>query len=167
MNSKKSKIIILILVIMLLAAAIGGGVWWAKKKSAATREKNLGVYEAMVQVRDQKSDNPAEDARASLKAGDVIVIFPEGHPWSETERISSLILKLKITPEEAAELTAPQTKEVKNGNTGGRGETGERETIRARAYRLKIEKLKFDPEKISEGQPFQDKVFDENLIQKK
>lgn len=158
-----------------LAAIITGGFFLAKKifwKPAPTM-----VYEALVAVTDQKAGDPAEDLRSSLKAGDVLVILPEGHSWSDTEKNSYLLIKMKLTEEQAKNLTQPEQKERKQEarNTEQKAQSKEdsggpqMETIRARAYRLKIETLGFDVQKFWENpvQPYLNQTFDKKLIEKK
>jgi 1-acyl-sn-glycerol-3-phosphate acyltransferase len=139
-------------------------------------EKQKKVYEALVVPKDQTDPDPQEDTRSSLKAGDVMVIFPEGHAWSDTEKQSYLLLKLTLTDDEAQELTQPQTKpsgSPTSDQTAGPPSDAkalagkQEETVRARAYRLKIETLQFDINTIWKAQPFSDKVFDDKLIEKK
>ncbi len=121
-KDKKSKIIISILAILLIAAAAGFAIWRQSKKPAENQnhppEDPKDYYEAMLQTSDQKLDDPAEDQKYSLKAGDVFIIFPGGHGWSDSERADNLIIKLKITPEEAQELTEP----VEKGTVDEEGE---------------------------------------------
>jgi hypothetical protein len=69
-------------------------------------------YELLVAVTDQKASDPAEDLRSALKTGDVMVILPEGHRWSETEKTSYLILKMKLNEEQVLKLTQPETRKV-------------------------------------------------------
>lgn len=153
-----------------LIAIIIGGYFLAKKiwKPAPTK-----TYEALVAVTDQKASDPAEDLRSSLKAGDVMVVLPEGHQWSDTEKNSYLLIKMKLTEEQAQNLLAPEQKTVKEevpSGPDGKKETRERQdTIRARAYRLKIESLGFDVQKFWENpvQPYADKIFDWKLAEKK
>jgi ketol-acid reductoisomerase len=120
-----------------------------------------------------------EDLRSSLKAGDVLVVLPEGHQWSDTEKTSYLLIKMKLTEEEAQKLMQAETKEVKSSvGEDKKAELSDRqssalekrlETVRERAYRLKIETLGFDVQKFWENnqQPFQDKVYDWKLAEKK
>jgi hypothetical protein len=113
-----------------------------------------------------------EDARSSLKKGDVIVYFPEGHAWSGTERISYLIVKLKLRPDEAKKLTEAETKKITPpappSPSSADATAGKRmETVRARKYRLDLPD--FDVQKFwgDHAQPFEGKVFDGGAIDKK
>jgi hypothetical protein len=165
-----------------------------KNFSSDKNKKPNSGYEALIQVRDQVSRDPVEDARASLKAGDVIAVFPAGHSWSSTERMSYLILRLDISEEQSRKLTESVTKKhefpkeekqaqeerikkieaenIKNGKEKGQGLMGmDRErmdTIRARAYRIKMNKFKgFDPNELLNGQPYMEKMYGWNIVEKK
>jgi len=184
-NSNPKKTIILLSALVLLIAGIVFGVLaWKKYKADHNPANQPQVYEALVNIVDQKSSNPVEDARSSLKKGDVIAYFPAGHPWSETEKISYLIIKIKLRPDEAAKLTQPQTKDVKPDTknlpkdknapkdmgppSDAKALAGKQtETVLARQYRLNLPS--FDLQKFWEShqQPFPDKVFDSGIIQKK
>jgi len=152
----KTKILISLAIVAVVSAAIFAV---AGKKSGWFEKAQ--IYEALVEMRGEE-------------AGDAIVILPEGHQWSDTEKTSYLILKLKLKPEEAAKLTEPEQREI-DRNSSKLMETDkdkenrgpEFETIRARAYRLKIETLQFNPDEIEKGQPFADKIFDSNLMEEK
>jgi hypothetical protein len=144
-------------------------------------KKETAVYEAMVNVVDQKTNDPVEDARSSLKKNDVIAVFPEGHSWSDTEKFSYLIVKIKMTADDMAKLTQAKTKEVKrekgdergvNGEKGVNGETPEdmgpqMETVLARQYYLNLPD--YDVKKFwsQQKQPFEGKVFSDSIIKKK
>lgn len=166
-NSKKKLII---WVIVVLAAL---GVWGGLRlKNRNNPENQPQVYEALVNIVDQKTSDPVEDARSSLKKGDVIAYFPEGHSWSDTEKNSYLIVKIKLTSEEAAKLTQAKTKEVKKekekGPDGKEIDMGpEMETVLAREYFLDLPG--YDVQKFwsTQEQPFKDKVFDDGVIEKK
>ena len=167
-QNNRNKFFIVIPAVIL----VGFGIWIlaGKLREREGRQKEEAqVYEALVQVVDQTSGNPAEDAKSSLKKGDVIAVFPEGHSWTETERISYLILKLRLKGEDVQKLTEAEEKEVapENGPGGERVGLPRKEIITARKYRLKVEKLKYDPQKLYEGQPYPDKIFDEDMIEEK
>lgn len=145
------------------------------------KPKEYKIYEALIAVRDQYNTDPKEDEKTSLKAGDVLVVLPEGHNWSQTERVSYLILKLNLTEEQAAKLTSSEEKietidlpkeEIERAKKDGRKIDEEREqrtTLRARRYRIKIEELdpNFDPNILLERQPFPDKTYDWGIVEKK
>ncbi len=178
-SPKKAVIGGLVLVILVV-----GGYFAAKFFKPAPKK----VYEVAVVVRDQNNPDPEEDRRTSLKAGDVLVVQPEGHNWSRTERISYLILKMNLTEEQKAKLTAPQEKEIKfkdlpeeekkrieeekkRAKKEGREYEPEprRETLRARAYRINLGKYfpDFKPTDLLSGQPYLDKVYDWGIVEKK
>jgi hypothetical protein len=177
-NPKKFYIFWGTVAIIIIAVIVGGIFAWKKYKAGKENPENHPqIYEALVQVVDEKNSDPEEDKKSSMKKGDVLVIFPEGHTWSETERISYLILKINLKKEDADKLMQPVTKKIKtekpalpaDGDENGKPTDTDEEIVSPRKYRLKIEKLDFDLEKIwaGEGQPYPDKIFDKSLIQKK
>lgn len=158
MNKKK-----IIIIAVILAAVLAGAIF-AWKKFKKPKEDTRSIYEALVQVVDQQASTPEEDKRSSLKHGDVIAILPEGHPWTDTERLSYLIVKIKLTAEDAAKLMEPVTQEVKNKDNAEGGP--EVETVRPRKYYLDI-KVPTVNELMTKGQPYPDKVFGEGVIEER
>jgi hypothetical protein len=180
-NLKKAIIIIGLLFVVLYAITL-----IFKNLDKNKNDRSSQGYEALIQVRDQTSRDPVEDARASLKAGDVIAVFPAGHSWSGTERMSYLILRLDITEEQSRKLTEPVTKKheptaeekksqeerAKNAKENDRKmmdmERNRMDTVRARAYRIKMSKFKgFDPNQLMNGQPYMEKMYGWNIVEKK
>lgn len=158
-------------VLAIVGMLIFFGIKLSKKetgKESANVNSEERVYEAMVQPFDQESDDTNKTNDSSLKKGDVIVIFSEGHSWSESEKTSYLILKMKLTKEDADKLLEPVTKEVEESsdekNMGPR-----KETVSARKYRVKIESLNFDLQQFWENpiQPYSNQVFDSGIIEQK
>ena len=146
------------------------------------------IYEVAIMVRDQHNSDPEEDRRTSLKKGDVLVVHPEGHNWSRTEKISYLILKMKLTKREAEKLMRPEEEELSRDERKKRLEEmtkdrnlnkeeikkieeelkQERKMIRARLYKIDLNELgEFKPVDLLKGQPFQDKVYDWSIVEKK
>ncbi|HRZ95809.1 MAG TPA: hypothetical protein P5262_04585 [Candidatus Moranbacteria bacterium] len=159
----------LIILLAVVAIIIGGIFGWKKYKNyKAGKEDTRSVYEALVQVVDQQASNPEEDKKASLKRGDVIAILPEGHTWTDTERTSYLIVKIKITPEEAEKLMEPVTKEVdpKASLSDGKDIEPEIETVRPRKYYLDVDVPTVN-ELMTKGQPYPEKVFGEGVIEER
>jgi hypothetical protein len=176
-NLKSKKTLILLsAIVLVIAGTVFGILAWKKYKADHNPANQPQVYEALVNIVDQKTSDPVEDARSSLKKGDVIAYFPAGHPWSETEKISYLIVKIKLRPDEAVKLTEAKTQPLKNpqlpknpqGQNGAPKNIGpQTETVLARQYRMNLPS--FDLQKFwsDHNQPFADKVFDAGIIQKK
>jgi hypothetical protein len=162
---KKRFMLVIAIIAVLLGLLIFFGVKFFSKESGNGKSEKR-IYEALVQPFDQEKDSSNETNDTSLKKGDVIVIFPEGHPWSESEKTSYLILKLRLTEDDANKLIEAETEEIQ-GTNAEEGRGPETRTIRARKYRIKIESLNFDLQKFWENpvQPYADKVFDKNLIE--
>jgi len=172
-NKKKAAIALGALAVLAVGAYFG----WQYFKP-----KEYKIYEALIAVRSQFNSDPVEDAKNSLKAGDVLLTLPEGHNWSQTERVSYLILKMKLTEDQAQTLVAPEerkavepkpvTEEEKKQAAERKKAEGDRdrmETIRARRYRVKLEELdkNFDPNILLEKQPYLDKIYDWKIVEKK
>jgi len=170
------KLIISFLVLVL--TVIGFAIFW-RFWSSTNQPKQ--IYEVAVMVRDQFNSNPSEDARTSLKAGDVIVKQKEGHSWSTTEKTSYLILKINLTTDQADKLTRPEERELKKNELSTEEikrmddvkKKGEKMpprmiTLRARQYRIKLEEFTgFDPLQLLNGQPYLDKIYDWGIVEKK
>lgn len=167
-------------IILLLAAVLVIAGYFAFKKFY--KPSPIHTYEALIAVRNQFNPDPVEDLRTSLKAGDVLLTLPEGHSWSQTERVSYLILKMRLTEDQAQTLVSPEekkavelkpkTEEEKKQAEERKKTEGDRdrmETVRARRYRIMIEKLdpNFDPNILLEKQPYLDKIYDWNIVEKK
>ncbi|PIP33673.1 hypothetical protein COX22_03055 [Candidatus Falkowbacteria bacterium CG23_combo_of_CG06-09_8_20_14_all_49_15] len=173
----------------LLLIALGAYLFF---RASGSGEEDFGagekrIYEIAIVVRGQQNPDPAEDRKNSLKAGDALIAQGEGHQWSVTEKTSYLILKMNLTDKQAEALTRPEEVEIAFSDLSaeeqkrieeekalaekeGRDYTEEtrRETVRARAYRVKIEKLPpFNPDLLPAGQPFLDQVYDWAMVEKK
>jgi len=159
----------------LAVVAVGAYYGWQYFKP-----KEYKIYEALIAVRSQANSDPVEDAKNSLKAGDVLLTLPEGHKWSDTEKVSYLILKMRLTAEQAQTLVSPEerkaveikpvTEEEKKQAAERKKAEGDRdrmETVRARRYRIKIEELNINADAIISAQPYPDKVFDWKIVEKK
>lgn len=169
MKNLKKYLSIKNLLILIIVIALATGGFFVGKKYLKPAPKHM--YEAMVQARDQFNSDPGEDLKTSLKIGDVIVVLPEGHNWSETERGSYLIVKMNLTEEQSRLLLSPDSKtekiEVPSG-PDGKNEKQEQETIlRARRYRLKTEEMNIKPEDFLGGSTLGGRVFDWRVVEKK
>ena len=156
-------------IMVLIAASVFFGTKFLKKNSKIDIQESPTLYEALVQPFNQGSGNSeVEKDTSALEKGDVVVVFPEGHPWSETEKTSYPILKLKITQEEVSKLLEP-IDEKAEANDKNKNQSSRKKIIRARKYRLRIENLGFDIQKFWENpvQPYADKIFDNSLIEEK
>lgn len=172
-NKKKAAIVLGALVVLVVGASLG----WKYLKPQPKK-----VYEALIAVRSQSNADPVEDAKNSLKAGDVLLLLPEGHKWSETEKVSYLILKMNLTEKEAQTIVSPEEKKAvepkpttdeekkrAEERKKAEGNRQQMETVRARRYRIKLEELdkNFDPNILLERQPYLDKIYDWKIVEKK
>jgi hypothetical protein len=175
--------------LVVIAIIITGAVMWKKGIGIFDKKaRQKKTYEIAVQVRSQENSDPKEDARTSMKAGDVIVVQNEGHSWSNTEKVSYLILKISLTDDQKQKLTSPETRKLSSkelkakrpkdfdkmpkdekkrfeDQEKGRPQT---ETVRVRKYRVNLEDLNFtDPNTLLSAQPYPDKVFDWGIVEEK
>lgn len=111
------------------------------KKPSGTK-----TYDVMIKIGDNHHRDPEEDARACLKHGDVVLVRPAGHIWSETERNSYLIIQLNLTEEQVRNLT--QAKKVDTGKLSPSGRPIMK-TLKARVKRINLAKLGLDKQNIS------------------
>ena len=148
------------------------------------------VYEVAIMMRSQNNSDPEEDARTSLKKGDVLVTQKEGHSWSKTEKVSYLILKMNLSEEQAQKLTQAKTKEIKEKDLSQeeqariaeekkRAKDEEREympelreeTLIAREYFIDFKEdealINLKANDLINGQPLMDRVFDWGIVERK
>jgi uncharacterized membrane-anchored protein len=151
----------------------------------------IKTYDVLVQVRDQKTgDSEDEDMKTSLKKGDVVLLKEEGHVWSNTEKVSYLILKMNLTEKEAQKLTESvykklSRKEIKKEVEKFKKERKDvsdeeldsfkdelknrRKVVVLRKYAIDFEKYfsDFKKEDLLYGQPYDDKIFDWFIVKRK
>jgi hypothetical protein len=165
-----------------------GGYFLISNHINSGKNDQKQAYDVLIMVHDQTNSDPAEDRRTSMKTGDVLVVQPQGHEWSNTEKISYLILKMNLTEAQAAKLTQAKEREVtekelsaeektrmeeekkraKDENREYRPEP-KRETLIAREYfiDLRSEFPDFKDIDLLAGQPFLDKVYDWGIVSRK
>lgn len=163
--------------VVLIIGLIIGGIWFFKDRGGEVK-----VYEALIQLKDQTSSNEQEDAKSSAKAGDVLLVREAGQEWSNTEKISYLIIKMRLNQEQAQDLTKSKTKKLSKKEALEKGIINEEmlkempkeeqeqmltENVLFREYRVKIEELDFDFMKVREKQPFENQEFGWEIVEKK
>ena len=171
------RLILVIAVALAVVAALGWGIFWGVNKIFFKGQLgNNGpttTRQVLVSVHDFSMPDPVEDKKTSIKMGYVVGVYPEDHQWSDTEKISFLILKMKLNDTEASELTAPLTQAIKNP-TEQQKEAAKNdpqagtETVSAREFKINMAKIGFtgDASSLAKGQPFLDKVFDWGIVEK-
>ena len=159
------------------------GVFWVvnkyiiKGKLGGGETKN---YQVLVAAYDNKLSDPEEDKRSSMKKGFVVGVYDENHQWSDSEKISYLILKMKLNEKEVSKITEPieedidiktlpeeQQKMINEQKKEERNPEDLKKTISVRKYKVDLEKIGFsDMSVLLKGQPFGDKVFDWGIMKK-
>jgi len=137
----------------------------AETKKAEKKPEQVSVlkeYELLVKLGDNYSSNPNEDAKASFKEGDIIVVKPAGYEWSQNERDSFLIVKVTMTEQEAAELTQPKTAAI--GKLDKDGKPVE-EIVRMRKNKVDLKKLGTSVTKrLRKGATSANRVLDDKIL---
>ena len=109
-----------------------------KKLIKRSRPRGTQAYDVVVKLGDNVHQDSEEDSRASFKHGDVVVVRPTGHNWSETERNSFLIIQMYLTDKEARALPLPRRIDTGKVDEDGRPI---KKVIRKRANRINLYKL--------------------------
>jgi hypothetical protein len=97
----------------------------AEEEEETSSEPQL--YDVVIMPRNNTLDDPEED-KGSYKKGDIVMIVPAGHNWSQTERRSFVIVQASLTSKEIRELLQP--KEESSQDAKGRiskNKTGRRQ----------------------------------------
>lgn len=164
-----------------LAAVFSVVVFLLLRMGADRREKAEAiVFEAMVQTKGQDEYETPEDKAAFFENGDVIVIFPEGHKWTDSER-EKLIVKIKISENQANQLMESEVAEIDREKAGSSSEEKEeekpdkklpiiehqRKIIRMRKRRINLGDIGWNSKKPISEQNYGNKVFDERIIEEK
>jgi len=181
LGTKRNLVIIGVILVLTVAVVAVKKIWF----KAAPKE----LYQAAIMVRSQSNKDPLEDKKTSLKAGDVLSVQDAEHRWSKTESISYLILKMELTEEQKQKLTQAEEREIPEDEMSveelqrieeekqrAREENREyepeprTETLRAREYFVDLAQKEFagfKPLDLYNGQPFQEKVYDWRIVEKK
>ena len=94
------------------------------------------LYDVVIKLNERHHPDPEEDAQGRFKYGDILMVKPVGHIWSETERKGYLIIQVYLTEKEARELTRPKT--ISTVDESGQPT---KKIIKARAKKIDLNKL--------------------------
>jgi len=89
-----------------------------KAQVAQEEPGEIRTYEILIKIGDNVSSNPLEDNRGSYKSGDIVMIVPAGHKWSDAERAGFLILQADLTQSQVREFMQPDEIVVGQDKTG-------------------------------------------------
>lgn len=165
------RLIVFVLVIIAGIYGIYRGIvyFWGEEKK---------IYQVLVTTFDNKLSDPEEDKQSSMKKGYVVGVYPEDHQWSDGEKVSYLILKMKLSEKEVQKITEPIKEEIdiktlpeeqqKFINEQKKEEINPddmQRTVSIRKYKIDLEEIKFsDMSVLLKGQPYADKVFDWGIV---
>lgn len=168
----------LILFVLVIVGLIGGVFWLVNKfiLNGKWRVGEIKTYQVLVSVYDEKNSDPIEDKKSSMKKGYVIGVYDENHEWSDTEKFSYLILKIKLNEKEVVKIIEPVKENIDKKNLTleqkkmleeDKNPESQKKIVAVRKYKINLEKIKFsDPNSLLSGQPYLDKVFDWSIVMK-
>lgn len=171
---KKNKKLLIALIFLVIF--LGGLFLLVAKTKKNNTEK---IYKVAVTVKNQKDSSDKETLKNYFMAGDVVLISDEEKEFSSTEKISYLILKMKLTEEQKGKLLKPKTNKLSKNEAQEKGllDKGYKEkemtkeeldqllmeAVLLRKYKIDVGKLKnkhgFKVDELKKGQPFLDRVF--------
>ncbi|MCK9555385.1 DUF2341 domain-containing protein [bacterium] len=123
------------------------------------------LYDLLIKVGDNVSADSGEDAVASFKNGDIVIVRPAGHKWGAQEKRKFLIVRVYLTDEEVKDIT--QEKKVETGRVGRNGNPVMRTTGR-RKNKVDLQKLGISGTSISQAQNILNKkIFEPDVIEQK
>ena len=174
------RLILFIIVAVALVAALVWGIYQGINKvffgGKLSDNGPTITRQVLVSVHDFSMPDPVEDKKTSIKMGYVVGVYPEDHEWSDTEKISFLILKMKLNDTQASELTQPVEKNIdpktlpqeqQDQMKQDKNSPAQKETVAARMYKINLGKIGFtDAASLAKGQPFLDNVFDWGVVEK-
>lgn len=164
------------------AVLTGGLIWGGVYLFRSMNKAEYKIYDAAVQLRDGKNADPEEDAKNSAKRGDVILVREAGREWSDTEKISYLIIKIKLNQEQAQKITQAKTKKLSKKEAINKGVVNDEilenigkeeleqmltENVLFREYRINFDKLGLDLEKIQNEGIIPEEEFNWKVVEKK
>lgn len=172
----------LVIFILVVLGLIAGLVWGGLKLFGGKNKSEIKVYDAAIQLRDRTNADPVEDARSSAKKGDVILVRETGREWSDTEKVSYLIIKIKLNSEQAQKIVQTKTKNISKEEAKEKGKISDEmlkdmkkeelkslleEDILFREYYVDIDKLGLDLGKVQSEKKIPDEEFDWKIVKKK
>lgn len=139
---------------------------------------NVGAEEKIYSVAVIVSAD-GSDPKTNHQPGDVIVVQEENYQWSDIDKKAYLILKMRLTGDQANKLVIPKEKEIEENTLSEevrkqRQEGRDREEnvapakeyISLREYRIKMNKFKkVTLEKLQKEQPYPDKIFNWSIVE--
>jgi hypothetical protein len=172
-----------LIVFVLVVIALLGGIFWLVNKFIIQKIFDGGEtknYQVLVKTYDDKLSDPEEDRRSSMKKGYVVGVYEENHQWSDSEKVSYLILKMSLNEKEVQKITEQvkeeidiktlpeeQQKMMKEQKKEERNPDDLTRVVLARKYKIDLEKIGFsDMNVLLQGQPFEGQVFDWEIVEK-
>lgn len=143
------------------------------------------VYQVAVVAKDKAGASPD----SSLYKGDVLLLKKgENNAWSKTEKLSYLIIKMELNQEEAQKIIQSKERDLSGEERKAELERfnkdrevseeelksfeeeldARKKTVLYRQYQIDMDKFKnFNVNQLIDGQPYQDKIYDWSIVEKK
>lgn len=173
-ENKKKFVAFILGVVFLISAIIFGSY---KSYKYLTREKTpyemtfeeagktgeKKTYQVVIKISNIASDSKNEPVR-----GDVIMTAPEDKQWSTAEKEGFLIIKVRLTLDQAMLLTQPkEVREVKNENDLKNEKNPPKPVDSSRKFAIDLAKIGIGHDEVR-GKVIADKIFEgEEIIVKK
>lgn len=123
------------------------------------------LYDLLIKVGDSVSADSNEDAVASFKNGDIVIVRPAGHKWGAQEKKKFLIVRVYLTDEEVKDIT--QEKKIETGKFDRSGNPIMK-TVGRRKNKVNLQKLGISGGSVSQAQNILNKkVFEPDVIEQK
>jgi len=167
----KIAIIFLAFLILLGAGFLAWRVFLKNKNSepdnnkltmaAASKIGEIATHKLLVQIR-KPADN-SEKSNGRYERGDVVLVAPADHGFSDAEKAGFLIIKMEITPKQAEILTLALQKD--NGTEDPK-QNPLRESIKRRKFYLDLAAIGISDDE-EKGREIEDQVFKWDVLREK
>jgi hypothetical protein len=132
--------------------------------SDAGKNGEKKTYQVVIKINKNTSDSKSEPQR-----GDIIMTAPEDKQWSIAEQEGFLIIKINLTPDQAALLIAPkEIPDMKNIKDSKSAKTPAKPIDSSRRFAVDLAKIGISPDE-ERGKVISDKVFEgqDVIVEKK
>lgn len=167
----KKTTILLWVMVLFLTLSIAVIFFWKTRENRREKSDKI-IYEAMVQTQGRDKYETVEERSTFLENGDVVVIYPEGHSWTDSER-EKLIIKLEITAQQAqslmeADVTETEDTKAKQDSAQALSFIAKRKKVNAlRKYRIKLKDIGWNSQKTLQEQKIDGDIFNASVIEEK
>jgi len=163
-----------ILILIILIAAVSGGFWYFEKRSKdgdvmlekAAKAGELTERKMMIQIENPKG-NPA-DIPGRYERGDIVLILSADHQFSDAEKAGFLIVKMKLTGEQAELMVRAKEEDLKKSDRPEDAPKDEpmAKTLKRRRFTADLSKMGIASND-EKGREIEDNVFEWEVVEEK